>query len=161
MENFPVRLWTSRDADSRTHFRAPEKVPPSGVTKAYLDGRFLRKIANPARASAFVSAIMAPQPSAAQHILIKSLLEEGFENKPIASEASCRVRAVQRIRLKQFELPTPRTNRVGRRSCVSPMQKALCEILIEQPYPYRCEMADSLYRRFCKRISDRSIGRIL
>ena len=63
----------------------------------------------------FVSAIMARQLSAAQHILIKSLLKEGFENKLIASEASCSVRAVRRIRLKQFEMPTPRTNRVGRR----------------------------------------------
>ena len=107
---------------------------------------------------------MAPQLDAAQHILIKTLLTKGFETKLIASEASCSVRAVQRIRLKrqQFEMPTPRTNRVGRRSCItSPMQKALCDILIEQPYLYRCEMADFLYRRFRKRISERSIGRTL
>jgi hypothetical protein len=39
---------------------------------------------DPARASAFVSAIMAPQLNAAQHILIKTLLKEGFETKPIA-----------------------------------------------------------------------------
>jgi hypothetical protein len=37
---------------------------------------------------------MTPQLSAAQHIFIKSLLKEGFENKLIASEASCSVRAV-------------------------------------------------------------------
>jgi hypothetical protein len=77
---------------------------------------------------------MAPQLNAAQHILIKSLLKEGFENKLIALEASCSVRAVQRIRLKtqQSDMPTPRTNRVGRRSCITaPMQKALCDILIE------------------------------
>jgi hypothetical protein len=43
---------------------------------------------------------MAPQLDAAQHILIKALLKEGFETKLIASEASCSVRAVQRIRLK-------------------------------------------------------------
>jgi hypothetical protein len=88
---------------------------------------------------------MAPQLNAAQHILIKNLLKEGFETKLIASEVSCSVRAVQRIRLKRqrFEMPTPRTNRVGRRSCsISPMQKALYDILIEQPYLYRCEMAD-------------------
>jgi hypothetical protein len=74
------------------------------------------------------------------------------------------VRTVQRIRLKrhQFQMLTPRTNRIGRRSCItSPMQKALCDILIEQPYLYRCEIADFLYRRFRKRISDRSIGRTL
>jgi hypothetical protein len=44
---------------------------------------------------------MAPQLDAAQHILIKTLLKEGFENKIIASNASCGVRAVQRIRLKR------------------------------------------------------------
>jgi hypothetical protein len=83
---------------------------------------------------------MAPQLNAAQHILIKSLLKERFENKLIASEASCSVRAVQRIRLKrqQSEMRTTlRTNRVGRRSYITPpMQKALCNIPIEQPYLY-------------------------
>lgn len=103
---------------------------------------------------------MAPQLAAAQRILIKTLLKEGFKTKLIASEASCSVCAVQRIRLKrqQSEMPTPRTNRVGRRSCItSPMQKAVCDILIEHLYLYRGEMADLLYRRFCKRISGRSI----
>ena len=105
---------------------------------------------------------MAPQLDAAQHILIKALLKEGFETELIASEASCSVRAIQRICLKrqQLEMPTPRTNRVGRRSCItSPMQKALHDILIERPY--LCEMADFLYRRFRKRISERSISRTL
>jgi hypothetical protein len=32
---------------------------------------------------------MAPQFDAAQHILIKALLKEGFETKLIASQASC------------------------------------------------------------------------
>jgi transposase len=41
------------------------------------------------------------------------------------------------------------------------MRKALCDKLIEQPYLYRCETADFLYRRFGKRISERSIGRTL
>jgi hypothetical protein len=105
---------------------------------------------------------MAPQLDAAQHVLIKSLLKEKFETKLIALEASCSVRAVQRIRLQQFEMPTPRTNRVGRRSCVTPhMRKSLCDRLIKRPYLYRCEMADFLYRRFRKRISERSIGRHL
>ena len=120
---------------------------------------------NATRVSAFVSAtIMAPQLDAAQHILIKTLLKEGFETKPIASEASCSVRAVQRIRPKrqQFEMPTLRTNRVGRRSCItSPMQKALRDILIKRPYLYQCEMVNFLYRRFCKWILERSIGRTL
>jgi hypothetical protein len=51
---------------------------------------------------------MAPQLDAAQHILTKALLKEVFETELIASEASCSVRAVQRIRLKrqQFEMPT-------------------------------------------------------
>lgn len=111
----------------------------------------------------FVSAtIMAPQLDAAKHILIKALLEKGFETKLIASVASCSVRAVQRIRLKQFEMPTQGTNRVSRRSCITPaMRNALYNLLIEQPYLYRCEMAGFLYRKFRKRISERSIGRFL
>jgi hypothetical protein len=57
-------------------------------------------------------------------------------------------------------MPTLRTSRVGRRRCItSPIEKALCDVLIEQPYLYRCEMADFLYRRFRKRISERSISR--
>jgi hypothetical protein len=105
---------------------------------------------------------MAPQLDAAKHILIKTLLKKGFDTKLIASVASCSVRAVQRIRLKQFEMPTQGTNRVSRRSCITPpMRNALCDLLIEQPYLYRCEMADFLYRKFRKRISERSIGRFL
>jgi hypothetical protein len=94
----------------------------------------------------------------------RNFTKEGFETKLIASEASCSVRAVQRIHLQRqlFEMPTPRTIRVGRHSCItSPMQKALCDILFDQPYLYRCEMADFLYRRFRKRISERSISWIL
>jgi hypothetical protein len=144
-----VPLLTAERSEHMQNWRFP---PPSFPI---LPSSF----SNPARVSAFVSAIMAPQLSAAQHILIKSLLKEGFENKLIALEASCSVRAVQRIRLKQFEMPTPRTNRVSRQSYItSPMQKALYNILIEQPYLYRCEIADFLYYRFCKRILDRSIG---
>jgi transposase len=106
--------------------------------------------------------IMAPQLDAAKHILIKALLKNGFETKLIASVASCSVRAVQRIRLKQFEMPTQGTNRVGRRSCITPaMRNAIYDLLIEQPYLYRCEMADFLYRKFRERISERSIGRFL
>jgi hypothetical protein len=68
----------------------------------------------------------------------------------------------QRIRLKQFEMPTPGTNRVGRHSRITPaIEKAPCDILIEQPYLYRYEMADFLYRKFRKRVSERSIGRFL
>ena len=94
----------------------------------------------------------------------QSFAKRRVESKPIASEASCSVRAVQRIRLKrqQFEMPNPRTNCVGRRSCVTPpMRKVLYDILIEQPYLYRCKLADFLYRRFCRRISERSISRTL
>lgn len=69
---------------------------------------------------------MAPQLDATKHILIKALLKEGFQTKLIAPVALCSVRAVQRIRLKQFGMPTPRTNRVSRRSCITPaMEKAL------------------------------------
>jgi hypothetical protein len=55
---------------------------------------------SPARVSAFVSAIIAIQVNAAQHILTKTLLKEGFETKLIATEVSCSVRAVQIIHLK-------------------------------------------------------------
>ena len=105
--------------------------------------------------------IIAPHLDAAQHLLIKELLIRGFETKLIASVASCGVRAVQRIRL-EFEKPTPRTNRVGHRGRITlPMRKVLCYKLIEQPYLYRCEMAAFLYRKFGKRVSERSIGRTL
>jgi transposase len=120
---------------------------------------------HPPRVSAFVSStIIAPPLNAAQHILIETLLQEGFETKLIATKASCSIRAVQRIHRKrqQPEMSTPRTNHVGRRSCItSPMKKALFDTLTEQPYLYRCEMAVFLYRRFRRKISERSIGRIL
>jgi hypothetical protein len=48
---------------------------------------------------------MTPQLDAAKHILIKTLLKEKFKTKLTASIALCSVRAVQRIRLKQFEMP--------------------------------------------------------
>jgi transposase len=105
---------------------------------------------------------MAPQLDAAKHILIKTLLKEEFKPKLIASVALCSIRAVQRIRLKQFEMPIQRANRAGRRSCITPaMENALCDLLLEQPYLYRSEMADFLYRKFRKRISERSLGRFL
>lgn len=107
---------------------------------------------------------MPPQLDAATHILIESLLKEEFETKLIALEASCSVRIAQRERRKrhQSEMPTPRTNRAGRRSCITPtMQEALFDILIKQPYLYRCEMAGLFYRRFRKKVSERSIGRTL
>jgi hypothetical protein len=106
-------------------------------------GRYLKKadlavihgsfFFNPPESAVFVSATtMAPQLDAAKHLLIETLLKQGFENKLIASEASCNVRAVQRIRLKrqQFEMLTQRANRVGRRSYItSPMRKAFSDKL--------------------------------
>jgi hypothetical protein len=72
------------------------------------------------------------------------------------------MRAVQRIRLGHVEISTLRTNHVGRRSYItSPMKKALFDTLTKQPYLYRCEMADFLYRRFRRNISERLAGRIL
>ena len=62
-----------------------------------------------------LATIMAPQLDAAKHILIEVLLEEGFETKLLASVASCSVRAIQRIRLKQFEMPIQGPKRAGRR----------------------------------------------
>ncbi|OBT95741.2 hypothetical protein VE01_06435 [Pseudogymnoascus verrucosus] len=105
---------------------------------------------------------MAPQLDAVKHSLIKILLKEGFKTKLTASVALCSVRAVQRIRLKQFEMPIQRAKRAGRRSCITPaMDKALCDLILEQPYLYRSEMADFLYRKFRKRISERPLGRFL
>ena len=107
---------------------------------------------------------MAPHMDAAQHLLIKALLMRGFENKLIASAASYSVRTIQKIRLKtvQFDMPTPRTNHVGHRGCITTtIRKALCDKLIEQPYLYRCEMVDFLYRKFGRRASERTIGRTL
>jgi hypothetical protein len=46
---------------------------------------------NPARVSAFVSAIMAPQLNAAQHLLIETLLSEGFDTKLLATETFLRL----------------------------------------------------------------------
>jgi hypothetical protein len=46
-------------------------------------------------------------------------------------------------------------------SAIVAILQALCDKLIEQPYLYRCEMADFLYRRFRTRVSERSIGRTL
>ena len=113
----------------------------------------------PAESAVFGSATtMAPQLDTAKHILIETLLKQGFENKLIASEASCSVRTVQRIRLEeqQFEMPNPRTNRVGRRSyIILPIREAFLDKLTKQYYLYQNEMADFLYRRFRKTISDR------
>jgi hypothetical protein len=118
----------------------------------------------PIRVSAFASTIiMAPQLNAAQRILIKTLLTQGFKTAN-SLKASYTVRTIQRIRLErqQSEIPTRRTARVGRRGyIISPIQKALYNILIERPYLYRYEMADFLYRNFGKRISEKSIGRTL
>jgi hypothetical protein len=50
---------------------------------------------NPPESAAFVlTTTIAPQLDAAQHILIKTLLNKGVENELIASEALCSVRAV-------------------------------------------------------------------
>lgn len=110
---------------------------------------------------------MAPHLDAAKHILINTLLENGVETKIIALEASCTVRTVQRVqkarqKRQQPEMRAQRADRVGRRSCITlPMQEALCDFLTERPYLYRSEMAEFLYRRFRKRVSERSIGRTL
>jgi hypothetical protein len=100
---------------------------------------------------------MALQLNTAQRILIINLLKEGFEAKLIVTEASRSVRTVQRIRLKMDSGPKcyPKTNRVGRRGCITPLMQKPWDILIAQPYMYRCAMADFLCRRFRKRISDR------
>lgn len=105
---------------------------------------------------------MAPQLDEAQRLLIKTLLKKGFDTKLIASKALCSVRTVQRIRRERDKLPTRRTARRGRRSCIAaPMQEALRNKLAERSDIYQCEMADFLYRKFRKRISERSIGRTL
>ena len=84
---------------------------------------------------------MAPQLNATQHVLINALLKEGFETKLIATKALCRVRAVQRIRLKrqqQSDMPTPkRTMTVGRRTVTFKIgfPSTLCDLSIWQHFP--------------------------
>jgi hypothetical protein len=58
-------------------------------------------------------------------------------------------------------MPTYRPRYCERRSGPNLVKKTFFDTLTEQPYLYQCEMADFLYRRFRKRISERSIGRIL
>jgi hypothetical protein len=77
------------------------------------------------------------------------------------SLVACRYRGSSAQR-NQSEMPTPRTNRAGRYSCITfSMQEALLNELINKPYLYRCEMADFFYRKFRQRVSERSIGRLL
>lgn len=106
---------------------------------------------------------MAPQLDLARRVLVESMVERGFNTNTIALHASCNRRTVQRIRSERHRsMPTRRTARAGRRSCISPaMQKALCDKLSELPDLYRSEMADFLYSAFGKRVSERSIGRTL
>ena len=57
---------------------------------------------------------------------------------------------------------TTRANRVRNRGYItSPIQQALYNKLIEQPYLHRYKMADFLYCRFCTRVAERSIGRTI
>jgi hypothetical protein len=118
-----------------------------------------------ARVSAFVSAIIAPQLNAAQHILIKTLLKEGFETKLIATEVLCSVRAVQRIRLKRQQSEMSRklpqeqnASAVG--SCITlPMQKALCNRLSNSLTCIDARWQTSSVVGFVKRYrTDRSVG---
>jgi transposase len=136
---------------------------PPGVNKLYCIVLLFFSYSILAKVGAFVPAAMAPQLDAAQRILIKTLLSQGFETQLIASKASCTVRTVQRIRLERLsEMPTQEPARVGRRDGMTPhMRKALCDTLVKQPYLYRCEMAEFLYQKFGRRISERSIGRTL
>lgn len=105
---------------------------------------------------------MAPQLDEARRLLIKTLLKKGFDTKLIASKALCSVRTVQRIRRERDKLPTRRSARRGRRNCITAhMQQALHNKLAERSDMYQCEMADFIYRKFRKQISERSIGRTL
>ena len=110
------------------------------------------------------AATMAPQLDSVKRILIQSLLTQDFDSQIIASEASCSVRTVQRIKSErqQSDMPALKTTRAGRRSrMTSAMQKALLDILVKQPYMYRSEMENFLYRHFKTRISECSISRTL
>ena len=104
---------------------------------------------------------MAPYLDDASRLLIKALLKKGFTSRVIASAIPSKVWAIQRIQ-QSFEMPTLKKKSVGRHSHITlPMRQALYDKLIEQPYLYRCKMADFLYRKFGERISERSIGRAL
>lgn len=105
---------------------------------------------------------MAPQLDAAQHALIETLLKQEFGPQLIASKALCSLCTVEKICLGRLdsEMPTRQTAQAGRRCRMTTcIQKALCDVLNKQPYMYRCEMVDFLFRHFGARIWERSIGR--
>ncbi|KAI1839588.1 hypothetical protein JX266_014202, partial [Neoarthrinium moseri] len=107
---------------------------------------------------------MAPQLESWRRDLIKSMIKLDFDNKVIASEASCNVRTVQRIRLEKAGPRMTSANRTtaGRRSSITaPMRKALCDILTERPDMYRSELVEFLDDKFGIKVSERSIGRTL
>jgi transposase len=107
---------------------------------------------------------MAPQLDVACRNLVESMLKLGCNNKKIALNASCSIRAVQRIRQEgeASYFPNAPRNPVGRRSRITPsMQKALCEILTECPDMYRGELVDFVFEKFGQKVSERSIGRAL
>ena len=106
---------------------------------------------------------MAPHLHPKTRALVLALLEQGFSNKVVATQARCSARGVRRISLKDpIEMAKRPTNRVGRRSSISePMRKFLCDTLSEEPDLYRDEMADLLHEKFGGKYSERSIGRAL
>lgn len=107
---------------------------------------------------------MAPPLDAERRGLVESMLDKGFDNRTIKSEALCSIRAVQRIRRERETPRRPTTTRshAGRRSRITaPMQAALRNILTEQPDLYRDELVEYFYREFGRRVSERSIGRAL
>jgi transposase len=113
---------------------------------------------------AIYTANMVPQLDFLQRNQIKSMLKLGYTNRIIASDASCSIRAVQRIRLKREASDTLTTirARVGRRSSITPtMRKALRYILTERPDMYRDELIDFINKNFGKRVSERAIGQSL
>ena len=86
-----VQLWDAaieallQTREGHTGYRGWPSILPS----------FL--FSNPPESAAFVSSTtIAPQLDAAQHVLIETLLKEGFETKLIASEASCSVQRARR-----------------------------------------------------------------
>jgi hypothetical protein len=71
-------------------------VPRRVLIKGRIGGDLFFLFSNPPESAAFVSSTtMAPQLDVAQHIIIETLLKEGFETKLIASEASCNIRAIR------------------------------------------------------------------
>lgn len=94
----------------------------------------------------------------------KTSFDQGFTRGTAWDQANSPSSFVQRSHpFREFvgtsKCPPPRATSVGRRSRITlPIRKAHCDMPIKQPYLYRCDVVDLLYRKFHRRVSERTIG---